>query len=534
MGRTFSFRRLLTIPLIGLLLIVLHIPFHWTSAIQEDAYITLRCAVNLANTCVYGFNPGEKISASTSHAYVFLAAAVYHLTPKSFIPTLTIINSCLLILASYLLASVLFNDFWRRTLLWIFICCSPLTLRIAYAGMEYCLLLLMVSIIVQSMFQERTGPHAYFAMMILPWVRPDAIAFGGILIISLAVSMRRMPLTMGFSLLVGLISWLCFNYYYFDSPVTQSMIAKGLRSQSLGSLPSFVQNLERIFFGFRTDLHWGIGGSYAGIFTPINTRYLEPYGIFFFFLTISIFIYYLVLSRHNTERLLLLGTLIGMALVPPIAYAMGGVVWAWYLWPSSFFGLFVVAAALVDLMSSDGTQWRRTPTILVCVLLLASTAGEWCLAYRHGTQEMYRKQIGKYLKDKAQESDTLLLEPAGYIPFFSGMYVYDEVGLTSPQITDYISEYGKKWWIEFLEDMRPTFLLERSHIVENKTLQGYELPPMEKEWFHNNYELIHVFKFDPETYIEKGRSIGILSDIKRFLIGGTRSDFYLYRLRDQR
>ncbi|GEM_PF-735983 len=531
MGPASSYRRFIIVVAIGVLLIVLHIAFHWTSAIQEDAYITLRCAVNLANTGVYGFNPGERVSAATSHAYVFLAATAYHLARKWFIPTLAITNSCLLILAAYLLASVLFLDYWRKIFLWTLVCSSPLALGIAYSGMEYCLLLLVISVIVHGMFQQWTGPHAYVAMMLLPWVRPDAIAFGGILLCCLAVRLRRVPLAMGFSLLVGLVSWLSFNYLYFGSPVTQSMIAKGLISHGLGTLPLFVQNLERIFFAFRSDVYGGIGGSYAGIFTPINTRYLEPYGVFFFFLTISIFIYYLLLNRHNTGRLLLLSTFIGMALVPPVAYALGGVVWPWYLWPSSFFGFFVVAAALVDLVSSEGTQWRRASIIAISALFLVSAVGEWCLAYRHGARESYRKQIGKYLKNKAEASDTLLLEPAGHIPFFAGIRAYDEVGSTSPQIADYIREYGKEWWILFVEEARPTYLLERSHIVEYKTLQGYELSPIEKEWFDDNYELVHVFKFDPDAYIKGSSSLGILADLKRSLISGTGSDFYLYRLR---
>ena len=69
---------------------------------------------------------------------------------------------------------------------------------------------------------------------------------------------------------------------------------------------------------------------------------------------------------------------------------------------------------------------------LVFVLFAVSAA----IAINTGYQErVYYAEVGTRLGALASSSDTLFLEPAGYIPFYSGLKTFDEVGLASPAMT---------------------------------------------------------------------------------------------------
>ena len=56
---------------------------------------------------------------------------------------------------------------------------------------------------------------------------------------------------------------------------------------------------------------------------------------------------------------------------------------------------------------------------------IATGNGEW----------NYRRSIGLFLKDYEKDKNQyILLEPAGYIPYFSGLKAIDEVGLVDKEI----------------------------------------------------------------------------------------------------
>jgi hypothetical protein len=98
----------------GLLFLLVRLPFFWTRAVQEDAFISFRCARNFADTGVYGFNAGERVSAATSHAYVFLLALLrkafggqligHVIGVDDFIVAALVANTLMLVVGSWALA----------------------------------------------------------------------------------------------------------------------------------------------------------------------------------------------------------------------------------------------------------------------------------------------------------------------------------------------------------------------------------------------------------------------------------------------
>src|SRR5689334_15523284 len=89
---------------LGVALIGVRVPFFYTDHVQEDAYISWRCAVNLVDTGIYGFNRGTKVSASSSHAGVAVAGLFYRIAGARFITVLLLFYSLLTVASCAILA----------------------------------------------------------------------------------------------------------------------------------------------------------------------------------------------------------------------------------------------------------------------------------------------------------------------------------------------------------------------------------------------------------------------------------------------
>ena len=85
--------------------------FLLTHHIQEDAFITWRVAQNLLDYGVIGFNGDTKISASTTHLYVFVSYLFNLLLGKeNFIYPLLMFNSLLFTFGSFFLSKLILKN----------------------------------------------------------------------------------------------------------------------------------------------------------------------------------------------------------------------------------------------------------------------------------------------------------------------------------------------------------------------------------------------------------------------------------------
>jgi hypothetical protein len=124
----------------------------------------------------------------------------------------------------------------------------------------------------------------------------------------------------------------------------------------------------------------------------------------------------------------------------------------------------------------------------------------------------------------AQPADSLFLEPAGYVPYYSGLYTDDEIGLVSPKVTTYMRTEGTGWWMQFVKRERPTFLVERPHLRTFTTYGRYPLTAEERQWFVEHYERVRTFRYDPAAYHENRRVVQFLR-----WSAGHPDEFDLYR-----
>ncbi len=97
--------------------VIFKLLFLLTHYIQEDAFITWRVAQNLLDYGVIGFNGDTKISASTTHLYVFVSY-IFNLIfgKENFIEPLLIFNSVLFTIGTLFLSHLLLKNPWHKAI----------------------------------------------------------------------------------------------------------------------------------------------------------------------------------------------------------------------------------------------------------------------------------------------------------------------------------------------------------------------------------------------------------------------------------
>jgi hypothetical protein len=492
--------------LIGLLLLIARIPFFLTRHIQEDAFISWRCAKNIIDFGVYGFNAGERVSASTSHLYVLISAIVYFFSGNIYIVLIPILNSILLISATLIISRSFFQSKNKILIYWILLSIMPISLLISYSGMETSLLILAIAILLKYLHNFSNPKSVHLILFLIPFIRPDATAITIIFLISLFVIEKKINLKFTSSVILGVLVLLALNKIYFNSFLNQTIIAKS----------SFIKEKSlALIFG-------NIFKTLKILFLPVGTKYFESYSYFFlaiYIILIIIYIYFELLKK-NGKGIPILLLLIGLLI--PMIYGIGGAFFPWYFWPSQLTVNGIVLILVMHLLTLH-FKFKSILVAFTALILISLIIAQFLLSLNIGTHEHeYRAGIGRYIKSISNASESIMLEPIGYIPYYSERYTHDEIGLASLKVTDYRKLYGSKWWVKYVMHYKPDYLIEREHMINFKTLDDYKFNDSEKIWFKENYELIKHFVYKPEEYTENKFVLSILR------LGG-HSDYYLYK-----
>ena len=128
----------------------------------------------------------------------------------------------------------------------------------------------------------------------------------------------------------------------------------------------------------------------------------------------------------------------------------------------------------------------NTHKIIIILLLFVLFFFELLFLKNISTKESHSIDIGKYIKSITDEHSTMFLEPIGYIPYFAKRYVYCEVGLVTPEVTEYRKKYGNQnFHKHFLKDKKPTIIVSRTDLfnLDNETKDF----PIDQKWLKDNY-----------------------------------------------
>lgn len=492
-----------------------------TGYIQEDAFIYFRTASNIAYHGDYSFNLGENYPAATSTLYAYLIALHMLVFRDFFALTVQMMNVGAAVLGAALLASAVpgrglehrpFSPF----IFWL-VAISPPLVTLATSGMETALVFLALAAQIHGL-HGRKATLLVFSSFLLPFLRIEATVAPVLVAVLAALSGDRkiVAWTVG-SAVAGVLACFLLNFWLIGEAVPQTITAKNAAYQPLHTVSAILARMGPTFFeksyflGITTKFIPGAIHILIGIAAVAGSAVLvSRYGRAILRKERD------ALPARTTEALV-----VGLIFAFPMGYIIGGVIFPWYLWPSSVLAYFLFAM-VVERAAAKHSFAIPGATALVTALSLFNLL----LLTNYGAQEAgFRADVGRFIAAQADEADTLFLEPAGYIPYYAGLKTWDTVGLVSPDILAYLKPGNSRWWIEFIRDKQPTYVVERSALHKGALPEGITedgFTPVDREEWVATYELVRSFVY--AEYLHAHRSI--LTPLHR---RGGHSDYYVYR-----
>jgi hypothetical protein len=290
------------------------------------------------------------------------------------------------------------------------------------------------------------------------------------------------------------LPWFFWSWWYYGSPVPHTIVAKGT---NLPPVALTTQALNFLTFPFRkisnqgASIWWTFLPAYAGM--PIWQYW--PIAICALASWMAMLAWLFPLCRPAT-RLLSFGVYV-------MHYFLSDVVqhyFTWYLPAVAvlsyltlgliFDQLWGFAERLPQLRWDRG--WLRHSRVLLggaTLVFLAVHVGltVWAARLAQLQQRLIedgvRRPIGLWLREHANSpKDTVLLEPLGYIGYFSGLKMLDYPGLCSKEVVDVRRRLGpqkeKEAYLELKPDwmvLRPQEAAGNSFIDTTRLLEFYDL-----------------------------------------------------------
>ncbi|SDE24400.1 hypothetical protein [Riemerella columbipharyngis] len=449
------------------LTVLLKLPFLLTHHIQEDAFITWRVAQNLLDYGVAGFNGPIKISASTTHLYMFVSFLFNVIFGKAnFIYPLLVFNSTLFTIGSYFLSRMILKKPVHQALFILLFGFLPPAIRVSILGMEYGLLFFLeMGFLYYAFFRNKTWAVWIFPVLIL-FTRLDTVIFLGIIFIVDTVWNKKIRWNYVVSGALGLGLLISFNWFYFGELVNNTIVAKKLayyRGYGFG---------ERIALFFRN-----FGNFFGMLKMPGN---FNPYTILVLLFEIACFY---ALVRQKDKRNFFLIIIFAFAWIKQSIFLYELSYFDWYYWVPQ---LLLFASVIVFILEQEKRKYLWGALFLLFYVLpmllfqmvhsIATGNGEW----------NYRREIGlflgKYEKDKNQ---WIFLEPAGFVPYYSGLRTIDEVGLVDKGVQQEMIKDKKDYWFNTVKDRKPKYILVYRDLYQD---------PKHAEYYQEHYKLIKEFR----------------------------------------
>lgn len=481
------------------------IPIFFTKHIQEDSFITWKVAKNLLNYGVIGFNGEERISASTTHLYVLISAAFQQVLGDSFIYPLLIFSSLLFGIGSIWLAKILFSEGRKKLYFVLFLNLTPPALTASGLGMEYgVLFFLYCGLLYWALYREEKWAYIILPILIL-WTRMDTVIFLGIAFLIDVFLRRKINFLFILGGLIGLISVIGFNYFYFGELVNHTILAKKIAYKGLKEPITFSHFLNQLSY-------------YGGLLRMSGKLSI---GLFLSFLVFVTFIIFKILKNpeETGKNKIFITGIVVFALIKIFIFIIFRAYFDWYYWlPRTF--LFVIVfyfllnevKTLFPIKIAFGLVFSLS--LFVLQILQSSAIG-----YMEDTQRM--QIVRDLLKEKPNIHQSIILEPAGKIPFYTNLYTLDEVGLVNRQIMNEMQADENFWWINAVKKYQPKYILSIG-VRADSGQSYYKMRHVDKIYFNERYQLVKEY---PIADVYKN-SPKILQEIYKIRPIG--KDYYLY------
>jgi arabinofuranosyltransferase len=453
-------------------------------SIYDDSFISFRYARKLAHGHGLVFNPGERVEGYTNFLWTVLMAGAIGLGAD------VIAASKMVAMAAgaatlwlvFLLGRQELGDVWPGVLLAGMVAVTASFARYAVSGFEMLLfgmlILLSLYLYLRALRADRLPLTAAVALALVAMTRPEGMMVYGVLTLHYFILLWRSPAP-GQVRLAYLGSWLAgFGLVY---------------------APYFAWRYAYYGYLLPNTFYTKVGGPGLAQFGR-GLRYLQemlllvsPQAV----LCLALGIFW---SGRRSSQILLY-SLIGIYL--SYLVVVGGDQQAFFgprfllpLWPLIYIlgvGGTLGLAARLD-RRRQRLLWTGVLGALVCIFSLwASLERQGYLGLQH---TMHRGWItlGHWLAARAQSDDTLAVDAAGIIPFYTDLYTIDMFGLNDLHIAHLDMEIGQG--LPGHEKFDPVYVLSRrpTYIAawldpNGHPLYFYSGPPSIAAQLETDYEL---------------------------------------------
>lgn len=480
-----------------ILIVLIKLPFLLTHHIQEDAFITWRVAQNLLDFGVIGFNGDTKISASTTHLYVFVSYLFNLLLGKdNFIYPLLIFNSLAFSIGSFFLSKIILKTEAQRALFILFLGLLPPSIKISILGMEYGILFFLEMALLYFGFHKNKDWALLLFPSLIIFTRIDTIGFLGIAFLVDIFWNKKIRWKYIIGGILGLSITLSFNILYFNELINNTIKAKSI---------AYNQNfsIEQKLYNF-----WINWGNFWGMLKLPNT--FNPYTLLI--LIFELLSFFFIISKKEERNLFIIIIFI-FGWTKQILFLSQRSYFDWYYWVPQLL-LFVPILVFIIEQKTKKALWISLLSIFYIIPMIifqavhsiATGNGEW----------NYRRNIGLYLnKHEKDKNQWIFLEPAGFVPYFSGLKTIDEVGLVDKNIQNEILNDRENYKYNTIRKRKPKYILSYDNLYKDKNAKFYE----------ENYKLIKKFRIGEHL----NSDIPILKKI--YLLKPSGTDYNLYELK---
>lgn len=212
--------------------------------------------------------------------------------------------------------------------------------------------------------------------------------------------------------------------------------------------------------------------------------------LLFVLFLVAVGIMFVQIYRNMNSRLvkLILLLLISFAITKITVFSFFKAYFDWYYWLPRVFFFVIVFYYFLQIAKF------KFKNLLVSLLTIALYFLQLTQSYTIGyMEERQRMKIAADLnQNQVGIEHSILLEPAGIIPFFTSMYTYDEVGLVNKRINDEMIKDEKHWWINSVHHYQPDYILTIDSEA-GADCSRYEIPEEQRANFDSRYDLVRVY-----------------------------------------
>jgi hypothetical protein len=329
----------------------------------------------------------------------------------------------------------------------------------------------------QKVFGASLGILFLLKIDTLPWIL--------LVFITAVIVWREIPgKALAIALLISL-PWILWSTFYFGSPIPHTIFAKRL------AYPSLTTSLIDDFIAIPSP------GSIQTYLLPKLAFALCAYGLI---------IATAIRSFRRKDWIFLVFPCFGLTYTLLLAFSgvdLGlSVRWTVPLWITLLIGAAYLAEGGARLLpNSFAEKWLSALLIFIFVIALVVP-----IVYenRKALDSSSFRETGHWLQMHAKPGESMMLEPIGLIGYQTGLYVYDFIGLVSPEVTEARTASGRSdsWYMNYVRAHRPTYVILRAEEIQGNrfTYGGYGgkvFSDSDSLWFKANYETVFAMTGGP-------------------------------------